>query len=142
MSLQEILWFIPVASFTLAAILMRKAAPFQRTAGDVTVKEAAVAEERARQLLRDGLEFGLDDATRAAVEIEDKQAPRRRKKSVACGVIDRGPVAKPFLSRAVSPQAPGRYVAGVRGGVLRPRRLVFLDPVQATEVRRMRIPSV
>ena len=65
MSLQEILWFIPIASFTLAAILMRKAAPFQRTAGDVTVKEAAVAEERARQLLREGVEFGLDDATSA-----------------------------------------------------------------------------
>jgi hypothetical protein len=143
MSLQEILWFIPIASFTLAAILMRKAAPFQRTVGDLTVKEAAVAEERARQLLaREGLEFALDDAMRASAEIEDKQAPGRRKRSVACGVIDRGPIAPPFLSRKASPPMPGRYVAGVRGGVRRPRRLVFLDPIQATAVRRMRIPSV
>ena len=130
MSLQEILWFIPIASFTLAAILMRQAAPFRRTAGDVTVKEAAAFEERARQLLREGLELAPDDAASAAVEIKDEEPPRRRKKSVACGVIDRGPIPPPFLSRKTSPSAPGRYVAGLRGGVRRRRRLVFLDPLQ------------
>ena len=130
MSLQEILWSIPIASFTLAAILMRKAAPFQRTVGDLTVKEAAVLEERARQLLREGLEVAIDDAASASAEIEDIQAPDRRKRSVACGVIDRGPIPPPFLSRMTSPLLPGRYVAGVRGGVRRRRRLVFLDPLQ------------
>jgi hypothetical protein len=132
MSLQEILWFIPIASFMLAAILMRKSVPFRRTAGDTTVKEAAVAEERARRILAaEGLIIGLDDAARTSAEIAEKRkTTRKRKKSVACGVIDRGPVAPPYLSRSASPPVPGRYVAGVRGGILRPRHLVFLDPLE------------
>jgi hypothetical protein len=162
MSLEQILWLIPVASFFLAAFLMRRTAPFQRTAGDQTVKEAAAAEERARQFLAASeLGSGLEE-TAASSEIgESRRTPRKRKKSVACGVIDRGPVATLLASRNSYPSGPGRYVAGVRGGVLRPRRLVFLDPVKLTSgdgggrgiahdffpglaraARRMRIPTV
>lgn len=152
MSLQEILWLIPFASFVLALILIRQSGRSLAGVSDSSVKEVRLAEERARQLLaggREALEYGGEaiDPVRTSPNIDERPARRKRKRSaLASGVIDRGPVPHAFLSRGASPSAEGRYVAAVRGGVIRPRRLVFLNPAPvvlglARAVRR-RIPTV
>lgn len=147
MSFQEVLWFIPLASFVLAWVLMRRAGSLAG-ASDSSVKKVRLAEERARQLLAGGrkaLEYGpaaVDVAQTSAV-MEERRAPRKRKESaLACGVIDRGSLRQTFL-RVASPSAAGRYVAAVRGGLIRPRRLVFLNPAPVlARAAGRRIPSV
>lgn len=153
MSLEEILWFIPIASFVLALILMRKSGLSLLSASDASVKEIRLAEERARQLLaggREALEYGgevVEPVPASSEAVEERPAARKRKRSaLACGVVDRGPVPHAFLSGGAAPSAEGRYVAGVRGGVLRPRRLVFLNPAPVVpglaRPARRRIPTV
>jgi hypothetical protein len=137
MNLQEILWFIPLASFALAVLLMRKAGPSLSSAGDSSVKDVRLAEERARRILAGGrealkLDLGLADPapTPAQLVVERPTARIVKRSALACGVIDRGPVPQSFLSRGAASSVPGRYVAGMRGGIVRPRRLVFLHPTR------------